>query len=98
VSATSWGVLVVVVASLTVLAILLVGLVRQLKGLAAALAAVRDRAQPLVERIGRDGALAQERIETIAVEAEAFGSAELSGSRAPGGSGQAPGSPSSGRR
>jgi hypothetical protein len=80
VSATSWGVLVIVVASLTVLAILSVGLVRQVKDLASTLGAFRERIQPLVERIGRDGGVAQEHIEQVSAAMRTMQASRAAGS------------------
>jgi hypothetical protein len=73
VSATSWGVLVIFLASFTVLAVLLVGLVRQLKGLASTLEAFQERVQPLAERLARDGAVAQDRLQELSMGTQNLG-------------------------
>ena len=71
-SATTWGVLVIFLASFTVLAIVLVGTVRQLKGFVSTMTRFQDRIQPLAERINRDGAIAQERMLDVAAAAQAI--------------------------
>lgn len=70
-SATTWGVLIIFLASFAVLAIVLVGTVRQLKGFVSTMTRFQDRVQPLAERINRDGAVAQERMLDVSAAAQA---------------------------
>ena len=71
-SATFWGVLIIFLASFSILAVLLVGLVRQLKGLASTLRGFQERVQPLADRIAREGDMAQDRIRDLSVTTQAF--------------------------
>ena len=71
-SATFWGVLIIFLASFSILAVLLVGLVRQLKGLARRLRSFQERVQPLAERLARDGAAAQDRLHDLSTATQAL--------------------------
>jgi hypothetical protein len=73
VSATAWGVLVIIVASFAVLAVMLVSLIRQLKRLGGALKAFQQGVQPLADRIVRDGTIAQERLQELSAATGAVG-------------------------
>ncbi len=77
-SAATWGVLVILLASFTVLAIALVGTVRQLKGFVSTMTRFQDRIQPLAERINRDGAVAQERMLDVSAAAQAISTRSVS--------------------
>jgi hypothetical protein len=85
VSATFWAVLVIFLASFAVLAILLVGLVRQLKSLASTMKRFQERVQPLAERLASEGAAAQDRMQEISgatASIRAGGRASANGSAA----------------
>ena len=84
-SATFWGVLIVFLASISILAVLLVGLVRQSKGLARTLRSFQERVQPLAEQLARDGAAAQDRLQDLSMATRSLsarGSAPPNGSTA----------------
>jgi hypothetical protein len=51
---------------------LLVGLVRQLKGLARTLRSFQERVQPLAERLASDGAAAQDRLHDLSMATQAL--------------------------
>ena len=87
-SATFWGVLIIFLASFSVLAALLVGLVRQLKGLASTLKGFQERVQPLADRIVREGAVAQDRVHELSVTTQSLSARGAAGSN---GSSAAPG-------
>jgi uncharacterized membrane protein YcaP (DUF421 family) len=69
VSASVWGVVGISLASLVVLAVLLTGLVRQLKRLSGSLRAFQDGVQPLAARIVADGEIAREGMERLSASA-----------------------------
>lgn len=72
-SATAWCVLIIFVASVSVLAILLVGLVRQMKDLMKSVQRVQERIGPLTDRLAREGAAAQRSMDALSAASQAVG-------------------------